>query len=165
MFGRSKGPNNGPAVSGNSDTSQFVYSEYADSTKNMGGQPHNMMVYNGLLVAKRNRQAATSDYMLYPSPPYRHFTNVGVTDVQLNNGLRWGVASGVRWGYRGAGYLNVTAPRIPGQTRDNAAGYHKRGPSPLNVQALYLAGPGSQPDNPGGPGTIAAPMFYNPMSG
>lgn len=124
-----------------------------------------MMVYNGLLVAKRDRQAPTADYSLYPSPPVRRFQNLSVTDVQLNNGLRWRVASGRRIPYAGSGYLYAVVPQIPGQTRDNAAGFHVRGPSPLNVQAMYNAGPGSQPDNPGGPGKIASPYFYNPMTG
>jgi hypothetical protein len=30
---------------------------------------------------------------------------------------------------------------------------------------MWEAGPGSQPDNPGGPGKIAAPVFINPMTG
>ena len=165
MFGRHKGPNNGPAVSGNADTGGLVYSDYADFPDNMGGRAYAMMSYNGLQVSRPNRRAPSMDLDLYPSPPYRHYVNVSATDVQLNNGLRWGVANGKRIGYRGVGYLNVVMPRIPGQTRDNAAGFHKRGPSPLNVQAMYDAGPGSQPANPGGPGTIAGPMFYNPMSG
>lgn len=124
-----------------------------------------MMPYDYLQVPKPNRRAPTADLDLYPSPPLRRYQNVGVTDVQLNNGLRWRVASGRRIPYAGAGYLYAVVPQIPGQTRDNAAGFHVRGPSPLNVQAMYAAGPGSQPDNPGGPGRIASPYFYNPMTG
>jgi hypothetical protein len=56
-------------------------------------------------------------------------------------------------------------PRIPGQTRGDVAGFHKRGPSPLNLDKFWQAGPGSQPSNPGGPGKIAAPAFINPMTG
>lgn len=124
-----------------------------------------MMSYNYLQVPRPNRRAPTMDMDLYPSPPLRRYQNLGVTDVQLNNGLRWKVATGLRIPYAGAGYLYGVVPQIPGQTRDNAAGFHVRGPSPLNVQAMYAAGPGSQPDNPGGPGKIAAPTFYNPMTG
>jgi hypothetical protein len=95
----------------------------------------------------------------------RRYTNMGITDVQLNNGLRNRVAAGLRLPYAGTGFLYAVVPQIPGQTRGDVAGFHKRGPSPLNVQAMWEAGPGSQPANPGGPGKIAAPIFINPMSG
>lgn len=157
--------NNDSTFSGNTESGKFVYSDYGDSAKNIGATEYPMMVYNGLLVPKRNRQAPSMDQDLYPSPPLRRYQNLGVTDVQINNGLRWRVGSGLRFGYRGAGYMYGVVPQIPGQTRDNAAGFHTRGPSPLNVAAMYEAGPGSQPANPGGPGRIAAPMFYNPMTG
>lgn len=90
---------------------------------------------------------------------------MGVTDVQLNNGLAYGVASGKRIKYQGTGYLYAVMPIIPGQTRDNVAGYHRKGPSPYTVNDIYTAGPGAQPEHPGGPGKIAAPTFINPMSG
>jgi hypothetical protein len=90
---------------------------------------------------------------------------MSVTDVQLNNGLRNRVASGLRIPYRGTGYLWTIQPIIPGQMRDNASGYHRKGPSPYNVADVFTSGPGAQPEHPGGPGKIAAPTFINPMTG
>lgn len=90
---------------------------------------------------------------------------MSTTDVQLNNGLHNRIASGKRIPYNGTGYLYAVRPQIPGQTRDNAAGFHSRGPSPYNVNDLFTNGPGAQPDHPGGPGKIAGISFINPMSG
>jgi hypothetical protein len=90
---------------------------------------------------------------------------MSVTDVQLNNGLRWRVGAGRRINYSGAGYLNVVNPIIPGQTRDNAAGFHAKGPSPYNFADVFTNGPGAQPEHPGGPGKIAGTRLINPMSG
>lgn len=146
------------------DTGQGVYGDFNDGAGLTPGMPYPMMSYNYLQVPKRNRQAPTSDLDYYPRP-LRILNNLSVTDVQINNGMRWRVLAGLRIPYRGAGYMYGVVPQIPGQTRDNAAGYHTRGPSPLNVAAMWNAGPGSQPANPGGPGKIAAPMFYNPMTG
>lgn len=126
--------------------------------------PVPMRVFNGSEFSKPNRRAPQSDVDMYPYP-IRRYTNMSVTDVQLNNGLRWGVATGKRIGYEGVGYLNVVQPIIPGQTRDNAGGFHRRGPSPYRIANVFQNGPGSQPANPGGPGKIAAPTFINPMSG
>ena len=126
--------------------------------------PASMMGYNGRETWKTNRRPPQSDVDGYPSL-IRTLTNMSVTDVQLNNGLFYRVGSGKRINYAGAGYLNVVQPRIPGQTRDNVSGYHRRGPSPYNVADLYMNGPGSQPNHPGGPGEIAGPTFINPMSG
>lgn len=96
----------------------------------------------------------------------RNVNASGLQDVQINNGLRWGVGRGNRFipGFN-VGYLYAAAPVIPGQQRGDAGGFHKRGPSPLNVQAMIQNGPGSQPANPGGPGQIAGTQLYNPMSG
>jgi hypothetical protein len=98
---------------------------------------------------------------------FRRVVNAsGVQDVQIHNGLRWGVARGnLHMPGINVGYLYVAAPIIPGQTRGDAGGFHKRGPSPLNVQAVWQAGPGSQPPNPGGPAQIAGNTIINPMSG
>lgn len=143
-----------------SDTGQMQYPDYGSS---LHTQPASMVSINGCEVRKYNRNPPPdvdlSPYLI------RRFTNMSMTDVQLNNGLHRGVASGRRMNYDGSGYLYGVSPIIPGQTRDNAAGYHKRGPSPFNYQNLWDAGPGSQPANPGGPGKIAAPTFINPMSG
>lgn len=143
------------------DTGRCQYPEYGPT---LNGSVVRMMSYNNCEHRKQNRRPSQSD--VDDSPwPIRRFTNMGYTDVQLNNGLAYGVASGKRIPYRGTGYLYGVMPIIPGQTRDNAAGFHKRGPSPYNVQDVFTAGPGSQPQHPGGPGKIAAPTFINPMSG
>jgi hypothetical protein len=124
-----------------------------------------MQGYNGGLVRKPNRRPPSSDVDILPHQ-FRRFVNAsGVQDVQLHNGLHNGIAAGWRIPYAGAGYLFAVVPRIPGQTRGDVAGFHKRGPSPLNYQNFWQQGPGSQPDNPGGPGRIAAPQFINPMTG
>jgi hypothetical protein len=99
---------------------------------------------------------------------FRRFVNAsGVHDVQLNNGLHRGIGRGVRAipGMIADAYLLSGMPIIPGQQRGDAGGFHKRGPSPWNVQAWNAAGPGSIPANPGGPGMIAGNTLYNPMTG
>lgn len=122
-----------------------------------------MQLLNGLVVRKKNRQAPESDFDLTPRQYRRFMGDVsGMSNVQLHNGLQRGVGNGLRYNYRGTGYMWTSVPRVPGQTRDNMAGYHTRGPSPLNVKAMFVAGPGSQPENPGGPGKIAAPSYINP---
>lgn len=146
---------------GNTDTGQLHYPSYAAG---LHTSPYPMASMNGCETRAPNRRPSQQDKD-YSTWPVRRFTNMSVTDVQLNNGLRYGVASGKRWPYRGTGYLNVAQPIIPGQTRDNVAGFHRRGPSPYTIQDVWTQGPGSQPEHPGGPGKIAAPMFYNPMSG
>lgn len=149
------------AVEQYTDTGQCQYPDYGPT---LNGTVYPMQSYNGLEHRKTNRRPSQSDVDDYPWP-IRRYTNMGVTDVQLSNGLRNGVASGKRIPYAGTGYLYAVQPIIPGQTRDNVAGFHRRGPSPYNVQDIYTAGPGSQPEHPGGPGKIAAPTFVNPMSG
>jgi hypothetical protein len=143
------------------DTGQFVYPEYGPT---LTGTVYPMQSYNNCEMRKPNRRPSQSDVDMSPWP-IRRFTNMSTSDVQLHNGLRNGIASGKRINYPGAGYLNVVQPQIPGQTRDNVGGFHRRGPSPYNVQDLFTGGPGSQPAHPGGPGKIAAPTFINPMSG
>lgn len=124
-----------------------------------------MKSYNGSLVPKVNRQAPSTDVDTLPHQVRNYVNASGAQDVQIINGLQGRIASGIRWPYRGAGWFFMAAPIIPGQTRGDVAGFHKRGPSPLNYQAMWEAGPGAQPDNPGGPGRIAAPHFFNPMTG
>jgi hypothetical protein len=156
--------NNMTNQSGNSDRGGLVYADYGDSPKDMGGNAVPMRVKNGQVGRKPDRQAGQADYdtTAHIIPRY---VNLSTTDVQLGNGLRNRVAAGLRIPYSGTGYLYSVMPIIPGQTRDNVAGFHKKGPSPLNVQSMWEAGPGSQPANPGGPGKIMAPQFFNPMSG
>lgn len=149
------------ATNSSCDTGHPIYPNYASA---LHTNPIAGTVLNGRETRKANRLSAQSDVDLYPWI-VRRYTNMGVTDVQLNNGLRHGVGNGKRIGYRGAGYLYAVAPIIPGQTRDNVAGFHRRGPSPYTVSDVWTQGPGAQPEHPGGPGKIAAPMFINPMSG
>jgi hypothetical protein len=145
-----------------SDTGQLAYPTYAVT---LHTKPNPMRSYNNGLVRKMNRLPPTTDADILPHQ-FRNFVNAsGVQDMQLINGLQGGILTGKRIPYKGAGYLYAVVPRIPGQTRGDVAGFHKRGPSPLNVQAMWQAGPGSQPSNPGGPGRIASPTFINPMTG
>lgn len=144
-----------------SDTGQMQYPEYGPTHQ---GTVYPMESYNGRETWKTNRRPSQSDVDGYPWP-IRRFTNMGVTDVQLNNGLRNKIGTGKRIPYNGTGYLYAIQPIIPGQTRDNVAGFHRKGPSPYNVGDVFSDGPGSQPEHPGGPGKIAAPTFINPMSG
>jgi hypothetical protein len=144
------------------DTGQIAYPTYSVG---LHTDPYPMQPYRNSLVSKRNRQAPTSDVDTLPHQFRRYVNASGVQDVQLINGLQNGIAAGWRIPYAGAGYLFAVVPRIPGQTRGDVAGFHKRGPSPLNYDNFWQNGPGSQPDNPGGPGRIAAPQFINPMTG
>lgn len=143
------------------DTGQGIYPAYSTG---LHGVPYPMQSINGCERRAPNRRPSQSD-LDYSPWPIRRYTNMSTTDVQLNNGLHNGVASGRRINYRGAGYLYATVPIIPGQTRDNVAGFHRKGPSPYNFADAWTAGPGSQPEHPGGPGKIAAPTFINPMTG
>lgn len=119
-------------------------------------------VINGFLTATPNRHAPTTD-IDHSVRDFRRFVNVGQYDVQLRNGLRNGQRLG-RMQVPGMiqTYLMNSTPYIPGQGRDNWGGFHKRGIDPLSYQKLVDDGPGSQPQNPGGPGRIAAAQFYNP---
>lgn len=145
-----------------SDTGQLAYPSYAVA---LHTDPYAMQSYNGSLVSKRNRQAPSSDVDTLPHQFRRVVNASGAQDVQLVNGMQNGILTGLRLPYAGAGYLYAVVPRIPGQTRGDAAGFHTRGPSPLNYDQMWQNGPGAQPPNPGGPGRIAAPQFINPMSG
>jgi hypothetical protein len=117
---------------------------------------------NGYLTANPSIHAptTTTDHSVRD---FRRFVNVGQYDVQLRNGLRNGQGLG-RMQVPGMiqSYLATSMPTIPGQRRDNWGGFHKRGIDPLSYAKLVSDGPGSQPQNPGGPGKIAAPTFYNP---
>lgn len=145
-----------------SDTGQLAYPTYSVA---LHTDPYPMGRYDLSLVSKRNRQAPSSDVDILPHQFRRYVNASGVQDMQLANGLRNGVAAGWRIPYAGTGWLFGVVPRIPGQTRGDVAGFHKKGPSPLNYESMWQAGPGSQPSNPGGPGRIAGPTYVNPMSG
>lgn len=144
------------------DTGQLGEPDYSVS---LHTDPAPMQSYNGSLTRKLNRQAPSTDVDRLPHQLRRYVEASGAKHVQLINGLQRGIASGRRIPYLGAGYLFTVVPRIPGQQRGEVAGFHTRGPSPLNWDKLWQAGPGSQPDNPGGPARIAAPTFINPMTG
>lgn len=151
----------GFGVAGDTDTGQLAYPNYGVALHTV---PAGMTSLNGCEQRNPNRRPSQSD-MDYSPYIVRRFTNMSVTDVQLNNGLHNGVASGKRINYQGTGYLYGVMPIIPGQTRDNVAGFHRKGPSPYNMQDVWTGGPGAQPPHPGGPGKIAAPTFVNPMTG
>jgi hypothetical protein len=145
-----------------SDTGQLAYGSYAVA---LHTDPSTMQSYNNSLVRKPNRLPPSTDVDRLPHQFRRYVNASGVQDVQLLNGLYNGILTGLRIPYLGAGWLFTVVPRIPGQTRGDVAGFHKRGPSPLNYDQFWQQGPGSQPANPGGPGRIAAPQFVNPMTG
>jgi hypothetical protein len=144
------------------DTGQIAYPNYAVA---LHTDDYPMQSYNGSLRLKMNRLPPSTDVDTLPHQFRRYVNASGVQDVQLLNGLANGRLAGWRMPYLGAGWFALSAPRIPGQTRGDVAGFHPRGPSPLNVQQMWQNGPGSQPSNPGGPGRIAAPRFINPMTG
>jgi hypothetical protein len=126
-----------------------------------GGPFYPMQVYNG---ATKVNPARNNGQDIDTTPiQFRRYVNMGYTDVQLHNGLRWGVGKGSM--FTPYPYFQAWIPRIPGQTRGDVAGFVQSGPSPYNIQDMMNAGPGSQPEHPGGPGTIAGTRLYNPMSG
>ena len=130
-----------------------------------------MGILNGLVVSKLDRQAPSCDYDETPVAFRRFVDASGVRHVQIWNGLRNRVATGWRFAYPGAGYLNLIMPIVPGQTRGNYQGsanpasINMRGPFPWLVSDMFAWGPGSQPAHPGGPGKIASPQFVNPGTG
>jgi hypothetical protein len=144
------------------DTGQGVAANYAVALHTHSAP---LVPYNGGLTRKWNRLPSSSDADRLPHQSRSYVNASGALDVQIANGLRNRVGAGLRTPYFGTGWLFAAAPRIPGQTRGDVAGFHRRGPSPLNWQSMWQDGPGSQPDNPGGPGRIAAPRFVNPMTG
>lgn len=148
----------------NSDN--FLVDQIGTTDEEMTRSTVPMMSYtNRSLRPNPRRQAPTCDMDMLPHPYRRVVDASGILQPQLQNGLRWRVGSGKRWAYAAAGYLYAAFPTIPGQTRGDQAGFHRKAPAPINVQALWESGPGAQPQNPGGPGKIAAPFFVNPMTG
>lgn len=124
-----------------------------------------MEVLNGLVVPKPDRQAPSSDYDETPRLFRRYVNASGVQDVQLVNGLRNRIGTGLRFSYGNAGYLHLIVPQNYAQRRRDPGGVHKRGPSPYGFQDAIYAVAGIQPEHPGGPGKIAAESFINPMTG
>lgn len=147
-----------------------------------GGPFYPMQRYNGMTVG--DYASYSNSAVIKDTRPYgqRRFNNLGYTDVQLKNGMgstgAWNTVQangtpgimpvpGSQAGNMMSPYPvgQAFVPYIPGQTRDNVAGFHPRGPSPWNVQDIMMSGPGSQPEHPGGPGTVVGNQIYNPMSG
>lgn len=134
----------------------------------VGASPYYpMQNYRGLSAIPNPARNNGEDIDNTPRQFRRNVNASGLQDVQIGNGLRWGVGRGNRNipGLTTNAYLLTAAPIIPGQQRGDAGGFHSRGPSPYNIQNWLQAGPGSQPTNPGGPATIAGNQLYNPMSG
>lgn len=122
-----------------------------------------MINYRGLSAIPNPARNNGEDIDNTPRQFRRNVNASGLQDVQINNGLHRGIARGGR--LHVVDYLYDALVVIPGQTRGDASGFHKRGPSPYGVQNMVDATAGSQPENPGGPGQIAGTMLINPMSG
>jgi hypothetical protein len=121
-------------------------------------------VKDGMVVRKWNRRPPSSDYDL-TRRLYRRYIDVGgSTDVQLNSGTQKMLRSGYRWPYRGAGWLNNVSPFMPG-FEPTYGGFPVRGPDPWSMARQFIQGPGRNPVNPGGPASIAAIAYENPMTG
>lgn len=117
-----------------------------------------------MVVRKWNRRAPSSDYDLTRRQFRRYVNAGGSTDVQLNSGTQKMLRSGYRWPYRGAGWYTPVPPVQPGFA-PTFAGFPVRGPDPWSMARQWVQGPGRQPVNPGGPATIAAVSYENPMTG
>jgi hypothetical protein len=148
-------------------TTRSVINPESDNARPMGS-------YNGTLglMVDGEGQPNTIGYYArdYDHSPIifsRFATRWG--DVQLKNGLANGVGSGRIWGYRGEGWLDVTVPTVPGQTRQYGGqlpgNYVQKGPAPSQWTNHVNTGPGSQPNYPGGPGQIMGSALDNPGSG
>jgi len=133
-----------------------------------------MGLLNGQVVGSWQQQR----FAQYPPPnrdydftqrQFRRYVNAsGGQDVQLPSGLDSRRFQGIRFPYRGSGWLFMSAPVIPGQTRGNYAGFYPRQPSVPQLQTIVQETAGTQPVNPAGfygPGGIAGPEFNNPMTG
>lgn len=125
---------------------------------------YQMIPYNNRVIPNPARNNG-SDLDLTPIQ-FRQYVNAsGAQEMQLLNGVgqisqkRVDSTAGGR-----VGYLYAVSQIVPTTSWKDAAGFHKRGPAPVNVQNIWEAGPGSQPANPGGPGKIASPAFVNPMT-
>lgn len=127
-----------------------------------GGRPfYPVHINNGYLTKSPHRGIPTTD-VDHSTREYQYPIDVGFRHVQINNGLFKRRAAGLRGPLNFVDWLYASYPIIPGQNRDNYGGFHKRGIDPQSYAQLWANGPGSQPVNPGGPGKIAAPYFYNP---
>lgn len=117
----------------------------------------------GMVVRKWNRRAPSDDYDL-TGRLYRRYVNTFTTTVQLNCGTQKMLRSGYRWPYKGAGWYTPVPPVQPGFT-PTYGGFPVRGPDPWSMARQFVQGPGRNPVNPGGPASIAAMQYENPMTG
>lgn len=119
--------------------------------------------YNGRI--QRNPRERVPPDIDHTPFPYRRYINNGAMQVQLWGSLRNQIARGVRFPYRGAGWLYGVRAIIPGLQRDQVGGFPPGyGMDPTSVQKLMQFGPGAQPTAPGFPGMLTGPVD-NPMSG
>lgn len=131
--------------------------------------PYAMIPYNGMMTPNPARLNG-SDVERTPVIFRQYVDASGIHEVQLLNGVgqismsRWDSTANLPGFPRKTGWLYAVSQIIPTHQWKDAAGFHKRGPAPQNVQNIWEAGPGSQPENPGGPGKIASPAFVNPMT-
>jgi hypothetical protein len=143
-----------------------------------------MQVFNGLVTypSDNNRREWSSDANFAPQQ-FRRYIMTGLQDVQLISGVPRKLYTGLLvnpiWFHvnssvpEASGWVDVyQTPRNPGAASyppagsgAAPAGYHFRALDPLSWAALFKAGPGSQPSNPGGPGKIAGAQISNPMTG
>lgn len=120
---------------------------------------------NGYLTSKGNRHAPTTDINHAPNS-FQRIIDTGYGHVQLNNGMLRHQGQGRMSPLAAVSdYLSYVVPTIPGQSRDNFAGSPPKGIDPQSYQAIWNAGPGSQPVNPGGVGKIASNYYVNPYAG
>jgi hypothetical protein len=102
--------------------------------------------------------------------PFRRFVGVlGGHDVQLPSGLEAHKWQGIRYPYRGAGWLwGFATPIVPGQMRYTGAGAWPKPASTSQLQSLWNATVGMSPDNPAGtgpPGQFYGQMYDMPGTG
>lgn len=124
-----------------------------------------MAIDNGYLTRAPNRANPSTDLDHTPRDFQHPMDASGFRHVQANNGLWKRRGSGLRGPLNYVNWLYAAQPIIPGQNRDNYAGFHKKGIDPQSYATLWSNGPGAQPVNPGGPGKIAAQYFVNPYAG
>lgn len=119
-----------------------------------------MQVYNGFLTRKADRLNAETD-VDHSGREFRRFVNAsGAQDVQIYNGLQRRTAMGFRIPF--VTYLYAAGSVVPGQMRDNRAGFVNTGPGPLEFQNIFEQSAGSQPQAPGGNRQISGTYLSNP---
>jgi hypothetical protein len=136
--------------------------KYGEPTGTVGAP---MMLYTGPVVNPHRIKHDVTDMTNAPSTR----VSVGnVAGIQLFNG--WCFTSARRSTLPGAGYLDVTMPRLPGQTRQgnpNRTNYMPHGAAPSQWRAAANSGVGANtPPNPGGPGQMLnGATLTNPGTG